>query len=51
MGAQADGVIDGLGTLWQAEPITDDGARVTLPLELLCVTFNSRYYSTAQGQF
>ncbi|OBZ78007.1 Serine/threonine-protein kinase gcn2 [Grifola frondosa] len=38
-----------LGTLYQADPVCED-ARVTLPLELLSITFVSQYYTTPQAQ-
>ncbi|CAL1710511.1 unnamed protein product [Somion occarium] len=38
-----------IGVIWQAEPVADD-AKVSLQLELLNVTFESRYYSTNQGR-
>ncbi|THH00815.1 hypothetical protein EW026_g1755 [Hermanssonia centrifuga] len=38
-----------LGTVWQAEPVSED-ARTAIRLELLVVSFDSRYYSTTQGR-
>jgi translation initiation factor 2-alpha kinase 4 len=35
-------------TTYSAEPICDD-VRATLPLELVVITFDSKYYSTAAG--
>lgn len=37
-----------LGTVWQAEPVSED-PRTAIRLELLVVSFDSRYYSTTQG--
>ncbi|CCM05314.1 uncharacterized protein FIBRA_07528 [Fibroporia radiculosa] len=38
-----------LGTMYQAEPVCED-AHVTLPLELLSITFHAHYYTTTQGR-
>ena len=37
-----------LGTVFQADPILDEPL-MTLPLELLSITFHSHYYTTTQG--
>ena len=41
--------IEGLGTVYLADPVCDD-INVTLPLELYVVTFHSKYYTTTQGK-
>lgn len=38
-----------LGTLWQAEPVVE-GVKVPFHMELLSISFESRYYSTNQGR-
>ncbi|THH28609.1 hypothetical protein EUX98_g5583 [Antrodiella citrinella] len=38
-----------LGTLWQADPVTED-PHASFHLEVFTVTFESRYYSTSQGR-
>ncbi|KAF8625130.1 hypothetical protein AX15_005537 [Amanita polypyramis BW_CC] len=40
---------EGLGTVYLAEPVCDD-LNMTLPLELLVVTFDTHYYTTNQGR-
>ncbi|KAH8096907.1 hypothetical protein BXZ70DRAFT_945142 [Cristinia sonorae] len=38
-----------LGTVWQADPITED-PHTSFNLEVFTITFESRYYSTSQGR-
>lgn len=42
------GDVEGLGTVYLADPVCDD-VNVTLSLELYVVTFYSEYYGTSQG--
>lgn len=38
------------GTVFQAEPVADQEQPCSLQMELFTVTFESKYYSTAQGR-
>ena len=41
--------VECLGTVWQADPITED-PHESSNLEVFTVIFESRYYSTSQGR-
>ncbi|PFH46932.1 hypothetical protein AMATHDRAFT_7250 [Amanita thiersii Skay4041] len=41
--------IEGLGTVYLAEPLSDE-IHPVVPLELLVVTFDTHYYTTSQGR-
>jgi eukaryotic translation initiation factor 2-alpha kinase 4 len=40
--------IEGVYTVYAAEPICDD-VRTSLPLELVVITFEARYYTSPAG--
>ena len=45
----ADNRVECLGIVWQADPVTED-PHASFNLEVLSITFESRYYSTSQGR-